>query len=150
MAISRLISMNEKYIEDALNNGLSSDGVLYTLEGILNKSDQKGVSPKQIKETIEYVASMKNSYGKTYSENYLSNLVNQNADRIKAALNDGISPTEIANTLINSIENANDRVGKEKLGFVVRLVSEIKKKEYSLHKSYSDKGVQKIKTNNKY
>lgn len=132
MANSTLMSNNEEYVKDAINNGISADAVSNTVEDMLKKSGEIGTTPKQVKESIETIADMKKGVNSEVDMNYSSELVKNNSNKIKDALNEGIEPDEVATTLINSTNNANSKSSKRKLNFIVKLISKMKKKELVL------------------
>ena len=140
---SKTIMQNEENLKDAINNGVSGEAVTSTIEGIIENTN--GNVPKQVGQTIQAIAEMK-STPNIPSDEYLSSFVNKNSEKIKAALNDGIEPEEISQTLVNQLNNSNTKQSKKKLNFIVRLVSKIKQREKRLQAKKSSKFNQKIKT----
>lgn len=124
---------NEEYMKSAINNGIDAKAVNSTVEDMINKSDELGKTPSQVKETIETIVDMKKDVPDERNENYSSEFVKNNSNKINSALNDGISPKEIATTLINSTNNANTKKDKKHLKFVTKLISKMKKKELVLN-----------------
>ena len=146
MANSDLIKENGEYVRDAINSGISASAVSSTVNDMLKKSEKTGEAPKQVRESVETIADMKRNVNTVVDENYSSELVRNNSDRINRALRDGIEPTEITTTLINSTNNADNRDSKRKLSFIVKLVSKMKKKELVLDRQKQDgKSYQKVK-----
>lgn len=142
MAFSNLIRNNEEYIRDAINRGIDGSAISSTLNDVMDRSDMTKKNPTQVKEVIETIVSMKNKNIETEDFNYSSNFVRTNSDRIKSALNDGIEPQEIAETLMISSNNKD----KRRLKFIVNLISKMKKKELKLRKQKEvSKGYQKVK-----
>ena len=145
MAISNLVNNNEEYIKEALNNGIDSDAVNSTLEDIVNRSDEMGKTPEQVKEVVETIVDMKKETENVSDEQYASEFVKENNKKIESALNDGISPEEITSTLVESTNKANDRKSKSHLKFITKLISKMKKKELNGKKQRSmEKGRQKV------
>jgi len=147
MAVSNLINNNEEYIKDALNNGIDSDAVNATLDDMMNKSDEIGKTPEQVKEVVETIVDMKKDTPNVNDETYASNFVQENNKKIESALNDGISPNEIASTLVETTNKANDRKNKRRLKFVTKLISRMKRKEKKLNKdkeNVQEKGRQRV------
>ena len=147
MSVSNLVNNNEDYIRDAIDKGISGDAVESTLEDVINKSEEIGKTPKQVKEAIETIVDMKKKENTKVDENYASEFVKNNSEKIESALEDGISPEEVAITLTNSTNEATNRKGKKHLSFIVKLISKMKKKELKLNKenqNKEEKGYQKI------
>lgn len=143
MAMTKFMNENEENIRGAIESGISGEAVESTLEDVVNKADEKG-NTKQIKETVETIVDMKETQNTKIDESYASNLVKNNSEKIEAAINDGITPNEVANTLINET----NKKGKTHLPFIVKLISKMKRKELKLNKEKQEsKGYQKIKSN---
>ena len=150
MAVSNFVRDNEELIKDAIVEGIDADAVNSTLEDVMNKSDEMGKTPKQVKETIETIVEMKEKENTKVDEQYASEFVKNNSEKITSALEDGITPKEVATSLTNSTNEATNRRGKKRLNFIVKLVSKMKKKELNLKKSkenVQEKGKQKVLTN---
>jgi len=135
-------NFNEEYVKGALNEGIDGEAVRATLTDILNRSDELGSTPMQIKKSIETVVNMKvNTQNKT-DDRYLSDLVKENSEKIKSALNDGISSEEVTHALIGSINGKKDNAK-----FVARLITTMKNKELILkNKLENEKSYQKTMT----
>lgn len=146
MAISNFVNNNEEYLKDAINNGVSSESVGATIEDMVVKSEELGKTPSQLKEAVETIADMKSSVENKNDETFASDLVKENSEKIKSALNDGLSPDEVANALIKSTDEATNKKGKKHLNFIVNLISKMKRKEFTLSRN-REKGRQKIKVN---
>ena len=145
MAISDLVAQNEELIKDAINEGISKEAVNSTLEDVINKSEEVDKIPSQVKEVVETIVDMKSEEDVKVDESYASEYVRQNNEKIKSALESGITPSEVANTLVDSTKHANSRKGKRRLNFIVKLISKMKKKELKLEKeNVQEKGYQKI------
>lgn len=147
MAISNLVNNNEEYIKEAINVGISADAVESTLGDVINKSDEIGKTPKQVKEVVETIVEMKENENTKLDERYASDFVKNNSEKIESALSDGISPKEVATTLVSSTKSANNRKGKKHLSFIVKLISKMKKKELKLNKDKENtqqKGYQRV------
>lgn len=147
MAISNLVNSNEEYIKGAISDGIDAKAVSSILEDVMNKSDELKSNPKQIKEVVDAIVSMKKDNNNLIDEKYISDFVKKNSGKINSALKEGITPDEIAKTLINSTNKANNKVGKKHLNFIVKLISRMKKKELKLKKEKSNiksKGYQKV------
>lgn len=128
---SELVGKNEEYIKDAINNGIDSNTINNTLEKVASYNG----SSNQVIQVVETIASMKSNDKTIRDERYLTELVKDNNSKIKSALNDGISPMEIANTLIDSLENKKDI----NINFLVRLICEMKKQEIKLKNNNNQK-----------
>lgn len=141
MAISNLVKENEENLREAINDGISGEAVRGTLEDVVNKSDEKKSSPEQLKTTVEVIADMKESSQKV-DESFASNLVKNNSEKINSALREGITPNEVANTLVKET----NKKGKTHLPFIVKLISKMKKKELKLNMNKeAQKGYQMVK-----
>ena len=144
MALTRLINENGNDIVDAINTGVSKEAIRQTMSDVLNKSNDISTTPKQIQEVVEIIADMKQEKNVKENESYSSNFVRNNSEKITSALNNGLSPNEIAIALTNQVQK-DDLNSKEKLRFTVRLISKLKRKEYKLSNSNQIKnGYQKI------
>lgn len=149
MATTKLVSENENNIKEAISTGISNEAVGATLEDVINTSDFKGRTPIQVKDTVEAIVEMKSDVEVKTDESYASNLFKENNKRIESALNEGITPKEVATTLVNSTNNSNTKKGKNHLRFLVNLISKMKKKELRLSKNKANveqKGYQKVYT----
>lgn len=147
MAITKLVSENEENIKNAALEGISGDAVESTLEDVINVADSKGDTPKQVKDTVEAIVEMKGDVTNKVDESFVSDFVKENNEKIVAALNDGITPKEVATTLVNSTNNSNTKKGRKHLKFIVNLISRMKKKELKLKKDKENvqvKGHQKV------
>lgn len=135
-------NLNDDRIQDAINRGVDREAVQATLESMVRNSDKLGYTPKQISEVVGLISEMKSKTNEQNDEAYLSNLVRNNSSKIKAALNDGISPGEIAVTLMNSIIS-----NPQSLSFLTKLISVMKEKEQKL-KLGKETSYQKVYVNN--
>jgi hypothetical protein len=143
--------MDKEILKEAINNGVDAEAVNSTLNDMVSKTNEKGKVPRQVKNVIETIVHMKKDVNNVPDKTYASNFVRQNSERIKAAINDGISPNEIATTLLESTEKANDRRTKRRLKFITKLIVKMKQKELKLLKQNEqtmEKGRQKIFVNN--
>ena len=141
---STVIEENEEYLSDAIYNGVSGEAVNSTLEDVAAKADELGKTPVQLKESVEVITEMKSDIEKSNSDEYKSTLVKENSERIKRALENGITPVEVQTTLNKTLEDTNTKNGKKHLNFIVNLLSKIKRKELTRSKE-NEKGVQKVK-----
>ena len=141
MAITKLVSDNEEKIKNAAIDGISADAIEATLEDVINVSNTKGKVPTQVKDTIEAIVEMKKDIQNIKDEQYASNFVKENNQKITSALNEGISANEIAVTLVNSTNNSNTKQGKKHLKFIVNLISKMKKKELKLAKDKANTNI---------
>lgn len=147
MAMTKTINENEDALKSAIQEGISGEAVESTLEDVVNVADQNGKAPKQLQETVETIAEMKSDTENVVDESFASDFVKQNNEKIKSALEDGITPKEVATTLVNSTNNSNTKKGKKHLKFIVKLISKMKKKELKLNKDKENvhsKGYQKV------
>ena len=149
MATTKLVSENENNIRSAVTEGISGEAVEATLEDVINTSDFRGKTPIQVKNTVEAIADMKSNVDSKRDESYASELFKENGERIQAAINDGITPQEVAITLVNATNNSDTKKGKGVLSFFVKLISKMKVKDIKLHKAkdnVEEKGYQKVYT----
>lgn len=128
MSASQLVSQNEEYIRDAINNGIDAETVNDTLERVVNYDKNSN----QVVEVVQTIANMKNEEKVIRDERYLTELVRDNNSKIKSALNDGISPREIAATLVDSLGG---KQNDNNLTFIVKLICAMKKQEIKIKKS---------------
>lgn len=128
---SNLVSKKEAYLKDALYDGINSKAICETLESLANSQS----FPKQAADTVEVIADMKDVPNKSFDERFVSDFLKKNSDSIILALKDGISPNEIANSLLKNLNEENSLDSREKLNFMVNLITKMKQKELSLIKS---------------
>ena len=145
---------DKEMLKEAINDGIDANAVNSTLEDIVDKASQKGKTPIQIKRVVETIVHMKKNTNNIPDKTYASNFVRENSEKIKSAINEGISPNEIASTLLESTEKANDRRTKRRLKFITKLIVKMKRKELVLrlkNEQTMEKGMQKvlIKNDNK-
>lgn len=142
--------MNNETLKEAINSGITGDAVNSTLEDIVNKVEENNNNPIQVRRTIETIIHMKKNVNSIPDKKYASSLVRENSEKIKAAINEGISPNEIALTLMDSVEKANNRRTKSRLKFITKLIVKMKNKELILQKekeTQMEKGRQKVLNN---
>ena len=147
MATTKIMSENENNIKEAINIGISSEAVGATLDDVVTVSDSKEKVPVQVKNTVAAIVEMKSDVENKIDHNYASEYVKNNNEKISAALEEGITPKEVATTLINSTEKSNSKKGRKHLKFIVRLISKMKKKELKLKKdkeNVEQKGYQRV------
>ena len=113
-------------VNDAINTGISGETVKSTIEDMEKK---EGKTPEQFKDTVEIVAEMKSDKPDAFNPEYASELVQNNSNRIKAALNEGIEPQEISMEMTRNQKNMDTVEGRKKLNFITRLISKMKRKE---------------------
>ena len=135
-------------VNDAIRTGISGEAVADTIEEVLDKNN--GNVPKQFNDTVETVAEMKSDKPDQFNGTYASSLVQNNSNRIKEALKDGIEPTEIATEIAKDSMNANTPEGYKKLNFVAKLISKMKRKQRKKDKERQQEigGIQKVYTKN--
>ena len=140
------VNFNEENIKDAISNGIDADAVNSTLDDMVSVSLETGKTPKQMKEVVESIVEMKKDTNNVIDETYASNFVKENNQKIVSAINDGISPNEIAQTLVEATDKANDKKSRKHLKFITKLISKLKVKELKLRrdKENSIKGRQKV------
>ncbi len=144
--VSNTVKENEEYLSDAIYNGVSGEAVNSTLEDVAAKADELGKTPVQLKESVEVITEMKSDIEKSNSDEYKSTLVKENSERIKRALENGITPVEVQTTLNKTLEDTNTKNGKKHLNFIIKLLSKMKNKDKKLTRSKeNEKGVQKVK-----
>ncbi len=145
---SSLINKNEEMLKDAINNGINNETVYYTLNRLVEKNDRTGKIPKQLPKVLAGIVYMKKMVKVPDTEQYYSSVVKNNSERIKDALKNGISPDEIAISLIDTI-NSPSKNSKKRLKFMVKLISKMKTKEKRLQRqNENNKGYQKVYINN--
>lgn len=139
------MGMDKEYIKSALEEGVSGEGIKNSIEDMLDKSDEIGHTPEQIRDVIDTISSMKQSPN-VVDNSYNSALVRENSAKIKSAITEGLTPNEVSHTLENNLEKQDDN---RKFKFIINLISKMKKKEKSLSKKEQmEKGFQKVKVNN--
>lgn len=144
---TQVMIKNSEYIKYAIEEGISAEAVQSTLSDVINKINDKGETPKQVQNTIETIADMKKTVENIYNEQYQSDFVKENNEKINSALNEGVEPEEIATALIDSVENANTKEDKQDLKFTVNFISKMKEKDLKLNKekeSVEEKGMQRV------
>lgn len=141
MLNSNLIKENEEHIKEAISEGIGADAVNSTLEDVVNRSDELGKTPEQVKEIVETIVDMKDTNENKIDESYASDFVKENNQKIKSALNNGISPDEVSKTLVNSTDKSNTKKDRKHLKFIVKLISKMKRRELNLN---NEKGKERI------
>ena len=140
------VNFNEENIKDAISNGIDADAVNSTLDDMVSVSLETGKTPKQMKEVVESIVEMKKDTNNVIDETYASSFVKENNQKIVSAINEGISSNEIAQTLVEATDKANDKKSRKHLKFITKLISKLKVKELKLkqEKENSIKGRQKV------
>lgn len=139
------VNFNEENIKDAINNGIAGEAVNSALDDMVSVSLETGKTPKQMKEVVESIVEMKTDTENVVDESYASNFVKENNQKIVSAINEGISPNEIAQTLVEATDKANDKKSRRHLKFITKLISKLKVKELRLmREKENSKGVQKV------
>lgn len=139
------MGIDKEYIKSAVEEGVSGEGIKNSIEDMLDKSDEIGHTPEQIRDVIDTISSMKQSPN-VVDNSYNSALVRENSAKIKSAITEGLTPNEVSHTLENNLEKQDDN---RKFKFIINLISKMKKKEKSLSKKEQmEKGFQKVKVNN--
>ena len=149
MATTKLVSENENNIKSAVMEGISGEAVGATLEDVMNTADFRGKTPAQVKDTVEAIVDMKSDVESKMDESYASDFFKENSGKIESALNEGITPKEVATTLVNATNNSNTKKGKIGLRFLVNLISKMKAKHLKLEKEKANveqRGYQKVYT----
>lgn len=127
---SNLISEKGPYVKDALYDGINSSAVRAIL-GDLANADR---FPSQAKDTVRIIASMKGAPNKYVDERFLSDFIKTNSASIISALKDGLTPDEIATSLLKNLDGNNSLDSKRELSFMIKLISKMKEKELKLQK----------------
>lgn len=139
------MGIDKEYIKSAVEEGVSGEGIKNSIEDMLDKSDEIGHTPEQIRDVIDTISSMKQSPN-VVDNSYNSALVRENSAKIKSAITEGLTPSEVSYTLENNLEKQDDN---RRFKFIINLISKMKKKEKSLSKKEQmEKGFQKVKVNN--
>ena len=142
-----LMKVEKETIKNSIEEGISAEAVNSTIGDIINKANEIGTTPQQTKEVVETIVEMKKNTNNVVDESYASNFVKQNNEKIKSAINDGLTSEEITATLVETTNKANDKKGKKHLKFVTKLISKMKQKELKLLKQNEqtmEKGIQKV------
>lgn len=145
------MAVDNEMLKEAINDGIDAQAVNSTLGDIVDKANKKGKTPVQFKRVLETIVHMKKNTNNIPDKTYASNFVRENSEKIKAAINEGIHPSEIAATLMESTEKANDRRTKRRLKFITKFIIIMKRKELVLNmgnQKEMEKGRQKVLTNN--
>lgn len=145
MKLGDIMNIDKEYIKSAVEEGVSGEGIKNSIEDMLDKSDEIGHTPEQIRDVIDTISSMKQSPN-VVDNSYNSALVRENSAKIKSAITEGLTPNEVSHTLENNLEKQDDN---RRFKFIINLISKMKKKEKSLSKKEQmEKGFQKVKVNN--
>lgn len=133
-------------VNDAIKTGISGEAVADTIEEVLDKNN--GNVPSQFKDAVEAVAEMKSDKPDQFNPEYTSDLVKNNSNRIKEALEEGIEPEEVAVEIAKDSKVANTPEGYKKLNFITKLISKMKRKQRKKYiEKQEEKGViQKVYT----
>ena len=102
MAISNVMKKEELYIRDAIENGISAESINKTISNMLNNTNRFRNTPKQTKEVIETIVDSKSSIRNIDDNTFSSDFVRKNNLKLKDALNNGIMPYEVVNSLSNN------------------------------------------------
>lgn len=127
---SNLISENGPYIKDALYDGIKPEAVSDTLERLVRAD----TFPPQAKDTVRIIASMKGVPSKNMDERFLSDFIRANSASIVSALKDGLTPNEIASSLIKNLDGNDSLESKRELSFMIKLISKMKEKDLKLQR----------------
>lgn len=73
-------------LQDAIYSGISAEAVSATLNDIINRSDELGKTPSQIKDVVEAIVYMKKNVNSIPDKKYASSLVRDNSEKIKKSL----------------------------------------------------------------
>ena len=139
------VNFNEENIKDAINNGIGAEAVNLTLGDMMDKIEQNGVTPKQVKEVIETIVDMKKDTNNVVDEKYASDFVQKNNEKLKSAINDGVTSKEVTKTLVESTKNAKDKESRKHLRVMTKLISKLKVKELRKeNENQMEKGRQKV------
>lgn len=133
-------------VNDAIKTGISGEAVADTIEEVLDKNN--GNVPSQFKDAVEAVAEMKSDKPDQLNPEYTSDLVKNNSNRIKEALEEGIEPEEVAVEIAKDSKVANTPEGYKKLNFITKLISKMKRKQRKkdIEKQEEKGGIQKVYT----
>lgn len=139
------VNFNEENVKDAISNGIDAEAVNSTLIDMMNKIEQNGIMPKQAKEVIETIVDMKKDTNNVVDEKYASDFVKENNEKLKSAINNGVTPKEVTKTLVEDTKNAKDKESRKHLRFVTKLISKLKVKELRKeNENQMEKGRQKV------
>lgn len=136
------MNIDKEYIKSAIEEGVSSEGIKNSIEDMLNKSDEVCHTPEQIRDVIDTISSMKQTPN-VVDNSYNSTLVREKSAKIKSAITEGLTPSEVSHTLENNLKKQDNN---RKFKFIINLVSKMKRKEKNLSKKEQmEKGFQKVK-----
>ena len=126
-------SINNEYLSSALEEGIGNEAIVNSIEGVMNKSDEKGFVPKQFGKMIDMLISAKQGTNEFIDNTRLSFLVRNNMGKLDALLNDGLTPSEVSMSFARQITKNNPEDSK----FLTGIYSKIKKREFALKKAQS-------------
>ena len=136
-------------LQAALNEGINAEAVGATLNDIINRSDELGKTPSQIKDVVEAIIFVKKNVNSIPDKRYESNVVINNSEAIKKALKEGMSSEEIKTALMVILEKANNRRNKNSLRLITKFIKKTKQKDLTLqNENHMEKGRQKVLVNN--
>ena len=134
-------SINNEYLSSALEEGIGNEAIVNSIEGVMNKSDEKGFVPKQFGKMIDMLISAKQGTNEFIDNTRLSFLVRNNMGKLDALLNDGLTPSEVSMSFARQITKNKPEDSK----FLTSIYSKIKKREFALKKAQSqEKQHQKV------
>ena len=131
----------EQLIREAMNSGISAQSIYETLSKMFGSGDLSKYTNRQIKLAIDNICDMKLNSLSVINQNYSSDLVRNNYDKIVDSLRNGISPEEIANKLIKAVKDKN--ISAADFKYLIGLIANLKKKDLKYIKNDS-KTYQKV------
>ena len=119
--------VKEHLIREAINNGISSNGIYAALHRMFGSKSLDKYTSRQIKLVINNICDMKIDTVSDFNSSYSSELVKKNYYKIIDALKKGISPEEVANKLIRAVKDKN--ISKDDFKYLISLVANLKKND---------------------
>lgn len=126
--------VNRENIIDAINEGINAETIQDTIVLLDSRYSNLSYIPKQFKTIIDGVCALKQDVVSDNNSEYSSTFFKENSSKLKAAINDGISSSEIVNYFNNTDINLCDNT--------IRLISGLKGREKRINLS-REKGYQK-------
>lgn len=131
----------DEILKESINSGINSETINYIFEKMANNN-----ANKKTNKMIAAIIYMKKRIREQDTEQFYSKIVKNNSSKIKDALKNGITPDEIAMSLIDTL-NSPSKKAKKRLNYMVKLITKMKAKELSLKKENTNiKSYQKILT----
>ncbi len=141
------MNTNEIYLQNALDEGIIPQAIIDSVNGVMDKSDEKGFVPKQFGKMMDMLINAKSVNNQSIDNSKLSSLVRNNMGRLDALLNDGLTPSEISMSIARQMTKNNP----DDMKFLTSIMSKIKKKDLLIkmsHEKAKQAQYQKVNTMN--